>query len=87
MSILAIEFGWWLDEVGRQPWILRGFMRTSDAATTSGQVDMMLILFALLYLALAIGSVIVLSRMFRNYPIEQELADRNLEREGAAYDS
>ena len=87
LSILAIEFGWWLDEVGRQPWILRGFMRTADAATTSGQVDMMLILFALLYLALAIGSVIVLSRMFRKYSIEQELADRNLEREGAAYDS
>ena len=24
LSILAIEFGWWLNEVGRQPWILRG---------------------------------------------------------------
>ncbi|MCQ6282578.1 cytochrome ubiquinol oxidase subunit I [Bacillus sp. EB600] len=87
LSLLAIEFGWWLDEVGRQPWILRGFMRTTDAATTSGQVNMMLILFAGLYLVLAIGSVTVLSRMFRNYTIEQELTDRNLEREGAAYDS
>ena len=44
----AIEFGWWLDEVGRQPWILRGFMRTADAATTNGQVDLMLILFAII---------------------------------------
>ena len=25
LAILAIEAGWWLDEVGRQPWILRGF--------------------------------------------------------------
>lgn len=87
LSILAIEFGWWVDEVGRQPWILRGYMKTADAATSSGQVGIMLLLFSLLYIALAIGSVIVLSRMFRNYPIEQELVDRNVEREGAAYDS
>ena len=51
LSILAIEAGWWMAEVGRQPWILRGIMRTQDAATTSGQVDMMLILL-LLYLIL-----------------------------------
>ncbi|HHY73350.1 MAG TPA: cytochrome ubiquinol oxidase subunit I [Bacillus bacterium] len=85
LSILAIEFGWWLDEVGRQPWILRGYMRTRDAATTSGQVDLMLYLFAALYLVLAIGSMTVLSRMFRTYPIEQELADRNLKRKGDSY--
>ena len=87
LSILAIEFGWWVDEVGRQPWILRGFMKTADAATTNGQVDIMLVLFAILYVALAIGTVFVLSRMFRNYSIEQELADRMIEKEGAAYDS
>ena len=28
----AIEAGWWLDEVGRQPWILRGVMKTLDAS-------------------------------------------------------
>ena len=39
LSIVAIEAGWWLAEVGRQPWILRGIMRTQDAATTSGHVD------------------------------------------------
>lgn len=87
LSLLAIEFGWWLNEVGRQPWILRGFMRTADAATTSGQVNIMLVLFFILYVALGIGSIIVLSRMFRNYPIEKELADRHLEREGTAYDT
>jgi cytochrome d ubiquinol oxidase subunit I len=25
--MLAIEFGWFLTEVGRQPWIVRGYMR------------------------------------------------------------
>ncbi|KGR79145.1 cytochrome ubiquinol oxidase subunit I [Ureibacillus manganicus] len=76
LSIIAIEAGWWLAEVGRQPWILRGIMRTEEGATTSGQVDLMFILFCLLYLVLGIGSIVVLRRMFRSNTIEQEIADR-----------
>lgn len=82
LSVLAIEFGWWFAEVGRQPWILRGIMRTEEGATTSGQVDLMLILFAGLYLVLGIGSIVVLTRMFRKNSVEQELADREVEKEG-----
>jgi cytochrome bd ubiquinol oxidase subunit I len=82
LSILAIELGWWFAEVGRQPWILRGILRTEEAATTSGQVDTMLLMFAGLYLILGIGSVVVLTRMFRKNTVEQELADKELERGG-----
>ncbi|MDN4072882.1 cytochrome ubiquinol oxidase subunit I [Fictibacillus terranigra] len=82
LSMIAIEVGWWLTEVGRQPWILRRIMKTTEAATTSGKVDMMLLLFAGLYLLLAIGSLVVLSRMFRNNSVEQELADRTSEKAG-----
>ncbi|MET0959307.1 MAG: cytochrome ubiquinol oxidase subunit I [Psychrobacillus psychrotolerans] len=81
-SILAIETGWWLAEVGRQPWILRGIMRVEDAATTSPHVDIMLILFAGLYLVLGVGSIVVLSRMFRKNPVEQEIEDRHAEKGG-----
>ncbi|MER2261046.1 MAG: cytochrome ubiquinol oxidase subunit I [Psychrobacillus sp.] len=81
-AIIAIETGWWLAEVGRQPWILRGIMRVEDAATTSGQVDFMLVLFAGLYLILGVGSVVVLTRMFRRNPVEQEIADRKSEKGG-----
>ncbi|WP_138416747.1 cytochrome ubiquinol oxidase subunit I [Aquibacillus sediminis] len=80
LAMLAIEAGWWLTEVGRQPWVLRGLLRTSEAATTNDQVDTMLVLFAGLYLVLGIGSVIVLKRMFRNNPVEQELQDRQEKR-------
>ncbi|MEO4055614.1 cytochrome ubiquinol oxidase subunit I [Solibacillus sp. CAU 1738] len=82
LAIIAIETGWWLAEVGRQPWILRGIMRTAEGATTSDSVDLMLILFSIVYLVLGIGSVVVLRRMFRNNPIEQEIADRIAERGG-----
>ncbi|MDQ0970413.1 cytochrome d ubiquinol oxidase subunit I [Neobacillus niacini] len=76
LSILAIEAGWWLDEVGRQPWILRGIMKTKDAATTADGVDLMLVLFSGLYLILGIASVVVLARMFKKNTVEQELSDR-----------
>ncbi|MFJ7936538.1 cytochrome ubiquinol oxidase subunit I [Sporosarcina sp. NPDC096371] len=82
LSILAIEAGWWMAEVGRQPWILRGILRTQDAATTSGQVSTMLILFCLLYLVLGVGSVVVLRRMFRKNPVEREIEDREMEKGG-----
>jgi cytochrome d ubiquinol oxidase subunit I len=82
LAVLAIELGWWLAEVGRQPWILRGFMRTAEGATTSNHVDIMLVLFAGLYLVLGIGSIVVLRRMFKNNPVEQELEDRHAEKGG-----
>lgn len=82
LSIIAIETGWWFAEVGRQPWILRGYMRTAEAATSSNQVDLMLILFSGLYLILGIGSIVVLRRMFKRNPVERELADRQTENKG-----
>ncbi|RHW32074.1 cytochrome ubiquinol oxidase subunit I [Lysinibacillus yapensis] len=80
LSIIAIEAGWWLAEVGRQPWILRGLMRTEQGATTSDQVDLMLLLFCILYIVLGIGSIVVLRRMFRANTIEREIAERKLEK-------
>ncbi|ATP42506.1 cytochrome ubiquinol oxidase subunit I [Solibacillus sp. R5-41] len=76
LSVIAIELGWWLAEVGRQPWLLRGIMRTEQGATTSEYVDLMLILFSALYFVLAMGSIITLHRMFKKNPIENEIARR-----------
>ncbi|QED46526.1 cytochrome ubiquinol oxidase subunit I [Cytobacillus dafuensis] len=82
LAMLAIEAGWWLTEVGRQPWILRGLMKTENAATSSGQVDLMLILFSGLYLILGIGVIVVLRRMFKRNPVEKEMEDRQAEMDG-----
>lgn len=82
LALLAIEAGWWLAEVGRQPWILRGFMKTAEGATVSNHVDLMLVVFAGVYLVLAIGSIVVLIRMFRNNPIEREIEDHHLKNGG-----
>lgn len=79
LAFLAIEFGWMYTEVGRQPWILVGIMRTAQGATTSGHVDTMLWLFALLYAILGVSSSAILLRMFRNNPAEAEIRARNMD--------
>ncbi|TWI53957.1 cytochrome ubiquinol oxidase subunit I [Halalkalibacter nanhaiisediminis] len=79
LAMLAIEMGWFFNEMGRQPWILVGYMRTAEGATTSAHVDLMLYMFILLYLVLAISCITVLRRMFKSNPVEQELKDRGIE--------
>jgi cytochrome d ubiquinol oxidase subunit I len=76
LAMISIELGWILAEVGRQPWILRGYMKVSEAATTSNGVGAMLIMFLALYVALGAICTIVLRRMFMNNPAEAELEYR-----------
>ncbi|MNN77704.1 putative cytochrome bd menaquinol oxidase subunit I [compost metagenome] len=73
LAFLAVELGWFYAEVGRQPWIIRGYMRVEEAATTSPNVR--IIFFALLLLYIVLGSmcVIVLRRLFNNNPAEVEM--------------
>lgn len=78
LSLLAIELGWFYAEVGRQPWILRGYMRVSDAATTHPHVQLTFWLFVLLYLVLGTVCTLVLSRLFRNQTAEMELEARRI---------
>jgi cytochrome d ubiquinol oxidase subunit I len=51
LPLIAIESGWILAEVGRQPWIVYGLMKTSDAASpvASSQVLLSLIGFVVVY--------------------------------------
>ena len=71
-SMLAIEFGWFLTEMGRQPWIIRGYMRVSEAATQAGET-LVTTLFGLLYLLLLVTSAYVLIRMFKNQPAYKDV--------------
>lgn len=84
LAMLAIEIGWYFTEVGRQPWILRGYMKTAEAATKSAHVDTLLVVFSLLYVVLGIASVVVLTKMFRNNPVERELEERALNQGGVS---
>ncbi|WP_025718697.1 cytochrome ubiquinol oxidase subunit I [Paenibacillus polymyxa] len=79
MAMVAIELGWMFAEVGRQPWILRGYMKVSEAATTSTSVGWMLVLFVILYLVLCFSAIKVLSKLFRNKDAVEEIRQLGLE--------
>ncbi|MCU5745634.1 cytochrome ubiquinol oxidase subunit I [Staphylococcus sp. SQ8-PEA] len=67
-ALLAIEFGWFLTEQGRQPWIIRGYMKVAQAATEAGGLTLVSILFGVLYLVLLFTSAYVIIRMFKDKP-------------------
>jgi cytochrome d ubiquinol oxidase subunit I len=57
MGFLAIEAGWTVTEVGRQPWIVYGVLRTADAVTPMPGLIVPFLVFTLLYVLL--GGVVV----------------------------
>lgn len=61
LGFIALEAGWTVTEVGRQPWIIQGIMRTEDAVTHLPLMIPRMTIFALVYLVLA-GVVITLMR-------------------------
>lgn len=65
LGFVALEAGWVVTEVGRQPWIIYGVMRTGEALTPVAGVGRLLAGFALLYLGLAVTLVFLLRRLAR----------------------
>jgi cytochrome d ubiquinol oxidase subunit I len=66
-AVLAMEAGWVVTEVGRQPWIVRGQMKVEDAATGNEAVWITFVVIVALYLALAATVVWVLRTMSRRF--------------------
>ena len=67
LGFIAIEAGWTVTEVGRQPWIIYNYMRTADAVTSMPHLVIPFIGFTLLYIFLSIIVVILLRRqIFQN---------------------
>jgi cytochrome d ubiquinol oxidase subunit I len=66
-AIVALESGWIVTEVGRQPWIVYNVMRTEDAVTGASGVSITLAAVVLLYTALGIATVVVLRTMSRRW--------------------
>jgi len=54
LGFLAIEAGWTVTEVGRQPWIVYGVLRTADAVTPMPGLVVPFLIFTLLYVLLGL---------------------------------
>ncbi len=71
LPYLGIELGWTVAEVGRQPWIVYGLMKTSHAVSTAintPQVATSLIAFTLIYTLLGIADFYLLFKFARKGP-------------------
>jgi cytochrome bd ubiquinol oxidase subunit I len=66
-AILALESGWIVTEVGRQPWIVYGFMRTEDAVTPAQGIWWVFGLTMLLYVGLGVTAITVLRALSRRW--------------------
>jgi cytochrome d ubiquinol oxidase subunit I len=67
LSVLAMEAGWIVSEVGRQPWIVYNLMTVEEAATANEGVWITFIAVVVLYFALAVGVVLVLRSMSKRF--------------------
>ncbi|PUZ29968.1 cytochrome bd-I ubiquinol oxidase subunit 1 apoprotein [Chitinophaga costaii] len=64
-GFLAVEAGWTVTEVGRQPWIINGIMRTADAVTPMPGIAYSFYLFTGVYVSLALIVTFMLYRQIR----------------------
>jgi cytochrome d ubiquinol oxidase subunit I len=65
LGFVAIEAGWAVTEVGRQPWIIQGVLRTADAVTPMPGLIVPFVTFTALYIFLAFVVAWLLLRQFR----------------------
>jgi cytochrome d ubiquinol oxidase subunit I len=71
-SVLAMEAGWTVTEVGRQPWIVNGFMKVSDGATTNTGVWVTFLVILGLYIGVGVTLVLILRGMSRRWRAGRE---------------
>jgi cytochrome d ubiquinol oxidase subunit I len=62
LGFIALEAGWTVTEVGRQPWIVHGVMRTAEAVTPMPGLVVPFLLFTALYIGLAVVVLFLLWR-------------------------
>ena len=76
---IANQVGWYAAEMGRQPWVVYGLLRTSDAlskSVTANQVWFSLILFAIIYIFLFLLFIYLLNKKIKHGPESKEMIDK-----------
>ncbi len=86
---IANQLGWIAAEVGRQPWIVYGLLKTSDALSkvvTAEQITFSLILFAIIYLMLFTLFIYLLNEKIQHGPEEPETIGSEYEKQKFIFD-
>jgi len=72
IGFIAVEAGWTVTEVGRQPWIIYGIMRTRDAVTPMPGIVYSFYIFTAVYVSL---SIVVMALLYRQVKMVGKLYD------------
>ncbi|WP_326955860.1 cytochrome ubiquinol oxidase subunit I [Amycolatopsis sp. NBC_01286] len=79
LPFAAAILGWLVREIGRQPWLVWGKLRTADALADvpAGQILFSFIAFSLLFAALAVADWVLLARVAKRgpEPVERDVAE------------
>ncbi|HEX2983345.1 MAG TPA: cytochrome ubiquinol oxidase subunit I [Ignavibacteriales bacterium] len=81
---IANQIGWISAEVGRQPWIVYGLLRTSEAlsvAVEAGQIVFSIVLFTVIYILLFALFIFLLDQKIKHGPEEEEQIQTEYERQ------
>ncbi len=65
-GFIALEAGWTVTEVGRQPWIIYGVMKTEDALTPMPGIQYSLLLIVSIYTILTLAVIWLMSRQIKS---------------------
>ncbi len=82
LPIVANSTGWMVTEVGRQPWVVYGLMKTADGAsriTPPGTVLASLLVYTLVYGVLLVVAVVLLRTFVVRGPAEEQIRNSNSE--------
>jgi cytochrome d ubiquinol oxidase subunit I len=62
---IAVVAGWLVTEVGRQPWLIQGVMKTAEAASNvpAGSIALTLTAYALVYTGLMVSFMVVVTQL------------------------
>ena len=73
LPYIASEAGWAVAEVGRQPWVVYGLMRTADAVSpiSGSQVMVSLVAFVVVYSLLGAAAFYLIGKYARRGPVPQ----------------
>jgi cytochrome d ubiquinol oxidase subunit I len=76
-GFVALIAGWWVTEIGRQPWVVYGLLRTRDAVSPvlkAGEVAASLTGYATVYAVIFGAGIVYLWRLLRQGPQAQSSA-------------
>ena len=72
LSFVALELGWMVTEEGRQPWVIYGLLRTSQAVNPAQWMNVSFLVFSCIYILLSTTLVLLLLRLARGPKPAQE---------------